>query len=189
MADNKKNEVDRIEVDSTTLGLHPDKEDVKMTYQVHDQSKAHRPYSEETTENDDGSDPPINIDVSAILKTPAGYDPYDERAYPSSQKGPWVITSPEDRDRDVIGFTNPNLHRRLDAKLPKDEDEVLPREYRVNLMNVDSYRTTKKNYHVDYQDLETWKEDNQDKYEQEDWEDLVDMIDDRAEDMEAREIP
>ena len=177
MANNQSNEVDRIEVDSVTLGLHPDKSDVHMTYQVHDQLEA----------------TPQVLDASAILQTPAGYDPYDERAYPSSQKGPWVVTSPEDRERDDLGFTNPNLHRRLDVKLPQDDLEVIPREYRVNLMNVSSYRTTKKNYHVDYQDLSAWKEDNQDLYNSASYTDdegnQQNKIDDIAEDMEAREIP
>ena len=181
MPNNQSNEVDRIEVDSVTLGLHPSKSEVQLTYKVHDQLESER------------IEEPINIDASAILQTPAGYDPNDERAYPSGQKGPWVITSPEDRARDELGFTNPNLHRRLDPKLPQDDFEVIPREYRVNLMNVNSYRTTKKNYHVDYQDLETWKEENEELYNSASYTDedgnQQNKIDDRAEDMEAREIP
>ena len=71
------------------------------------------------------------IDASSVLDTEKYnhlFSPTDIRAYPTMTQGPWVITKPGDRDRnrDFIGFTNVNLHRRLDAKIPD-------REYREEL--------------------------------------------------------
>lgn len=87
------------------------------------------------------------------------YDEYKitaRRRYPTMSQGPWVEVeagSIED-DRDKLGFTNENLHRRQDPKLSiKDESEVVPRNYTESIMGVHGYQTTKINTHVDYQDI------------------------------------
>lgn len=56
-------------------------------------------------------------------------------------QGNAVPLSDEDQKRDDIGFTNPNLHRRVDPHMYGEE--VQPREYDLFISNLDSYRTTK----------------------------------------------
>lgn len=41
---------------------------------------------------------------------------------------PWKPASQDDLNRDKVGFTNPNLHQRLDVK-PPQKPELFPREY------------------------------------------------------------
>jgi len=79
----------------------------------------------------------------------------NEVPYPIAGAGSgWVQTEDgtiEDQiayDKDqVTGFTNPNLHRRIDPHEPKHEDnplnqELAPREYRLEIKGTNSYRTT-----------------------------------------------
>jgi len=110
------------------------------------------------------------------------YNKVDEVSYPSMTQGPWMLTEDGDiyQQRDELGFTHPNLHRRLDPKIPDEGDEVVPRDYSVSIMDVNSFRTTSKNTHVDYQFLDEYKE----KYPQ-----YSEEIDRRAKESEAREIP
>lgn len=83
------------------------------------------------------------------------------RRYPTMSQGPWVEDGSIEYDRDKLGFTNENLHRRQDPKLSdKDESEVVPREYTESIMGVHGYQKTKINTHVDYQDIS--KYDTQD---------------------------
>lgn len=92
-----------------------------------------------------------------------------EHPYPSYGQGPHRIVLKADGtivdqdayDKDVIGFTNPNLHRRVnpqeppeptdpnyDPKDPTSVDrsylnrELKPREYELEIQGVHSYRTT-----------------------------------------------
>lgn len=67
-------------------------------------------------------------------------------------QGPEVIANDDDIARDDIGFTHPNLHRRIDPKEPLEADsilnqEVFPRSYGLNILNVSSIQTTSYNTH------------------------------------------
>lgn len=54
---------------------------------------------------------------------------------------------------DDHGFTNPNLHRRIDTKDPTEESkQVLPPSYKLSVQNVNSYRTTHKYYENELED-------------------------------------
>lgn len=53
----------------------------------------------------------------------------------------------EELAKDELGFTNPNLHRRIDPQQPTDPEEVLPRGYMFAIENGTSYRTTIINTH------------------------------------------
>lgn len=64
-------------------------------------------------------------------------------------QGPSKIVNPgsiEDQ-KDQHGFTQPNLHRRVDPQEPHDGKETSPREYELGVYGLNSYRTTKINYH------------------------------------------
>ena len=72
--------------------------------------------------------------------------------YPVMGQGPATPASEEDLARDELGFTNPNLHRRIDPQEPPVADdprnqEVAPRSYQLDVQNVHSYRTTTINVH------------------------------------------
>lgn len=55
-----------------------------------------------------------------------------------------VTLNKEDVDRDNLGFTNLNLHRRIDAKKPRESSqETSERQYILGVSNVNSYRTVK----------------------------------------------
>lgn len=62
-------------------------------------------------------------------------------------QGPAKQATDEDLQRDETGFTNPNLHRRIDPKDPVDSDEVAKRNYDLSISNVDSYLTIQVNTH------------------------------------------
>lgn len=49
--------------------------------------------------------------------------------------------------KDEFGYTQPNLHRRVDPQEPNDDTETSPREYKLGVYGLDSYRTTEINYH------------------------------------------
>lgn len=56
---------------------------------------------------------------------------------PTIGQGPWKeITDPEsiEAQRDVIGFTNPNLHRRKSDSIPEDMT------YEISIHGLNSYR-------------------------------------------------
>jgi len=68
--------------------------------------------------------------------------------YPKTGSGPAVPATDADLARDAIGYTNPNLHRRIDPQEPLPESEELaPREYVLAIQTVNSYRTMRINYH------------------------------------------
>ena len=54
----------------------------------------------------------------------------------------------EEQAKDDLGFTHPNLHRRVDVQQPTDPREVAPRKYTVGVYDkINSYRTTEISYH------------------------------------------
>ena len=56
--------------------------------------------------------------------------------------------TPEEQEKDDIGFTAPNLHRRVDPQPPVDPRETRPREYTLGIYDkIHSYRTTDISYH------------------------------------------
>ena len=59
---------------------------------------------------------------------------------PTTGQGNMKPLSPEDQERDDIGFTNPNLHRRIEHNV--NEGEVGPRNYNLAIQTIYSYRTT-----------------------------------------------
>lgn len=66
----------------------------------------------------------------------------------TSQQGTATLLTEEDQARDDLGFTNPNLHRRIDPQgPPEDSEEKLPRDYILAVKSVYSYRQTTINYH------------------------------------------
>lgn len=67
---------------------------------------------------------------------------------PKVGQGPAVKASEQDTHKDMeIGFTHPNLHRRIDPKPPKDTKEVEIRKYNIGIYTTDSYRTTEISFH------------------------------------------
>lgn len=74
--------------------------------------------------------------------------------YPVIGQGPATRADADDLARDELGFTHPNLHRRIMnpgqtppiAENPLDQ-EVAPRNYKLQIQNVHSYRTTQINVH------------------------------------------
>lgn len=63
--------------------------------------------------------------------------------FPKTAHGTAVPASEEDLQRDEHGFTNPNLHRRVDPQQPApDSGEVAPRSYMLGVYDgLHSYRT------------------------------------------------
>lgn len=55
-------------------------------------------------------------------------------------QGPAKLASNEDLQRDEVGFTHPNLHRRIDPHA--EEGEYFPRQYDLSINGTDSYRLT-----------------------------------------------
>lgn len=67
---------------------------------------------------------------------------------PSVGQGPARPADAEDIQRDDNGFTNPNLHRRINPQEPApDSGEVAPRGYELGIYSTDSYRTVFINTH------------------------------------------
>lgn len=59
---------------------------------------------------------------------------------------PWKPASQEDLIRDNVGFTNPNLHQRLEVQKPQSP-ELFEREYTEAIQGIYLVRTTTKHYH------------------------------------------
>lgn len=68
---------------------------------------------------------------------------------PTMASGNMKPLSDEDQARDDLGFTNPNLHRRIDPSQP--EGEYAPRDYSLFVNGTNSYRLTES---YDYEDEE-----------------------------------
>lgn len=76
----------------------------------------------------------------------------DDEKYPVMGQGPAVPADEEALAKDELGFTNPNLHRRVDPQEPPVADnplnqEIAPRGYQISIQNLRSYRTTQINVH------------------------------------------
>lgn len=57
-------------------------------------------------------------------------------------QGPATLADTEALQKDLQGFTHPNLHRRVRTNRPIREDEYAQRGYEFEVRGVDSYRTT-----------------------------------------------
>lgn len=66
---------------------------------------------------------------------------------PSYGQGPSRIANSDDIERDKVGFTHPNLHRRVDPKVPDNDVEVESKKYSIGIYSLNSYRTTEKIIH------------------------------------------
>lgn len=69
--------------------------------------------------------------------------------FPQTAHGVAVPADDEALEKDQIGFTNPNLHRRIDPQIPTaTSGEVAPREYIIGVYDgLNSYRTETIHYH------------------------------------------
>ena len=84
-------------------------------------------------------------DTSTNPPTPI-YKPYPTSTYQHTtviQDSDGNILDQDEYDKDmVVGFTNPNLHRRVDIKpLSPDSDELKPHEIELQIRGTNSYRT------------------------------------------------
>lgn len=74
--------------------------------------------------------------------------------FPVMGQGPGHFI-PEDgieQELDDRGFTNPNLHRRIDPKQPTDPDLVSPNDYSIGIYGVHSHRTVTLHTHDEESD-------------------------------------
>ena len=77
----------------------------------------------------------------------------NEKPYPYMNHFTTVVDDDSiEKRRDNIGFTNPNLHRRVDPQDPEVADnplnqEIEPRTYNLQIQGVHSYRTTELHVH------------------------------------------
>lgn len=79
----------------------------------------------------------------------------DNIEYPKMAQGPARPITDAEKALDDHGFTNPNLHRRIDPKDPAEgSKEVLPASYKLSVQNLNSYRTTHKYYENGLEDNE-----------------------------------
>ena len=69
--------------------------------------------------------------------------------FPKIAEGLIQPASQEDLARDAHGFTNPNLHRRVDIQEPSPESgETAPRDYLIGVFDqTNSTRLTEIHYH------------------------------------------
>lgn len=71
-----------------------------------------------------------------------------EERFPKTGQGPWHKALQEDLERDEVGYTNPNLHRRVDPQDPPEgSHKYKPNDYEIGIYSVNSYRTTESHYH------------------------------------------
>ena len=82
------------------------------------------------------------------------------RTYPRIAEGNATLANENDLERDELGFTNKNLHRRVDPQEPVEAEnplnqEIEPRRYILSIHGFNSYRTTELVVHDEEQtDLE-----------------------------------
>lgn len=56
--------------------------------------------------------------------------------------------TPEEKAKDELGYTHPNLHTRIDPQQPTDPKEVRPKEYMLGVYDgINLYRTVQTSYH------------------------------------------
>ena len=61
---------------------------------------------------------------------------------PKTGQGNAQLADSEDLKRDELGYTNPNLHRRVMSPGMSDEDKsILDTQYKLGIYGNDSYRT------------------------------------------------
>lgn len=65
---------------------------------------------------------------------------------PKISQGPAKIADAEDLLRDENGFTNPNLHRRVETT-PPVSPQVFSTTYTIEIESTNSYRTTQQYFH------------------------------------------
>lgn len=71
-----------------------------------------------------------------------------DNIFPKTGQGLAVIADAEALDKDKVGFTHPNLHRRIDPQPPEEgSGEVRCRDYKLGVYGTNSYRTTVINTH------------------------------------------
>lgn len=68
-------------------------------------------------------------------------------------QGPAILADDKAIEKDKVGFTNPNLHRRVKEDRTVGDKEYLPREYNLSIQGVDSYRTTESFIHDEESEL------------------------------------
>lgn len=65
--------------------------------------------------------------------------------FPQSAQGPAKIATAADLAKDKLGYTNPNLHRRVNSPAELSTQEkaagVLDKTYKFTVAGTDSYRT------------------------------------------------
>ena len=67
--------------------------------------------------------------------------------FPDMCDGPAVLADSDDLKRDEVGYTNVNLHRRINpTEEGRGKDEVFDRSYELCKTNLHSYRTTEEFY-------------------------------------------
>lgn len=69
---------------------------------------------------------------------------------PTMTQGPghYVEDPSEELTKDTIGFTGPNLHRRIDPQQPPESSPCLsPNSYSLGIYGMDSYRTVTEYVH------------------------------------------
>lgn len=71
---------------------------------------------------------------------------------PKMGQGPAVPADEEALAKDHVGFTAPNLHRRVIAPTVIEPGEVTPREYQLLVNGTNSYRITTQHAHTEYGD-------------------------------------
>lgn len=68
----------------------------------------------------------------------------------SDFQGKGVLATEEDIERDNVGYTNPNLHRRVDASNPEPESfEMKPRTYKFMRQGLNQLQLTEIYYQDD----------------------------------------
>lgn len=75
-------------------------------------------------------------------------DEYKITPYKTAEGIAVTPLTPEEQAKDDLGFTHPNLHRRIDPQPPTDPREVRERSYTIGVYDkLNSYRTTEISYH------------------------------------------
>ena len=75
--------------------------------------------------------------------------------YPQTAQGQAKLATEADLEKDEIGITDPNLHRRIDDEsTPLHPGEVVPDSYTLSVGGVNSYRTTDHHVHDESSDSE-----------------------------------
>lgn len=76
---------------------------------------------------------------------------YDEESDSLVRDTSARLADEDDLKRDELGYTHPNLHRRIDPQAPDTDNtgEIAPRDYQLGILGVNSYRTTTKHFHDD----------------------------------------